>query len=86
MLKSIQKKQLGVQVLEYGLLGAIMVAGGAYATGQLSDQSVKKTAVVGDCLASAGAKGGIGSSTNPPADGKASAANCNTSSTPSSTQ
>lgn len=84
MLKSIQKKQLGVQVLEYGLLGAIMVAGGAYATGQLSDQSVAKTGVVGNCLASAGAKGGIGV-TSSAADGKASAANCNTSSTPSST-
>lgn len=83
MFKSIRKKQLGVQLLEYGLLGAIMVGGGAYATTQLSNQSVDKTDVLTACVGSVGAAGdvaatGAGAATNP---GKASAAECKTTKT-----
>jgi hypothetical protein len=69
MLKSIRKKQLGVQLLEYGLLGAIVVGGGAYATTELGNKSVAKTGKVTTCMDSVGAVNttGIGS-----------AADCNT--------
>jgi len=70
-----KKKQLGVQLLEYGLLGAIMVGGGAYATSKLSDQSVDKTHVLTTCVGSVGAAGNTADSS---ANGKASAADCGT--------
>ena len=53
MFKSI-KKQFGVQLLEYGLLGAIVVGGGAYATTELSNKSVAKTGKVQTCVDSVG--------------------------------
>ena len=74
MFKSV-KKQLGVQLLEYGLLGAIMVGGGAYATSKLSDQSVDKTGVLTACVGSVGASGDVASNT---ANGKASTSGCTT--------
>ncbi|MCF8192036.1 MAG: hypothetical protein K9J04_04135 [Burkholderiales bacterium] len=43
-------KQRGIQVLEYGLLGAIVVGGGAYAVATLSNQSKDKQAEVGNCI------------------------------------
>ena len=50
-----KKKQLGIQVLEYGLLGAIVVGGGAYAISTLSNGSVQKNNQVTNCIDAAGA-------------------------------
>lgn len=51
---SSKKKQLGIQVLEYGLLGAIVVGGGAYAVSKLSNSSVEKGNQVEACINAAG--------------------------------
>jgi hypothetical protein len=48
-------KQRGIQVLEYGLLGAIVVGGGAYAISTLSNGSVEKNNQVTACINEAGA-------------------------------
>lgn len=43
-------KQRGIQVLEYGLLGAIVVGGGAYAVATLSNESKEKQVEVSNCI------------------------------------
>jgi hypothetical protein len=65
MFKS-SRKHLGIQVLEYGLLGAIIVGGGAYAVSKLGNGSVDKQAQVTACIDTTGAD----------ATGKSSAGNC----------
>lgn len=67
MFKS-SKKQLGIQVLEYGLLGAIVVAGGAFAISRLGNSSVEKQNQVEVCLNSTGAT----------SNGLSNAGSCNT--------
>jgi hypothetical protein len=52
--------------LEYGLLGAIIVGGGAYAVSKLGNGSVDKQAQVTACIDTTGAD----------ATGKSSAGNC----------
>ena len=63
-----KKKQRGIQVLEYGLLGAIVVGGGAYAISTLSNGSVEKNNQVTACINAAGAA----------SNGSADAAACTT--------